>query len=171
MAGAHANAQSKYEADVARQNAALSVEAANDSITRGKLEAKRFYREAGQVKGQQVAAMAANGIDVGRGTALTVQQDTQMLIDEDANDLYSNIHERTRGFDINAQNYRIEAKAARSRGKAAMTAAMFEAAGSLMSGMSQAGALKAKFGTPSGSTSRLVSNYAGSAVTRGRLFP
>jgi hypothetical protein len=139
-----------YEGELARRNAALEVERARDSNERGRLEARSFFRDVGQVKGQQAASMAANGIDVGFGSAVRTAEDTQMIADEDATSLYRNIGERTRGFDINASNFRSEAAAARARGRAAITGGVIGAASSLMSGFQQQSMTRARLGLPSG---------------------
>ena len=146
-AGMAANARGKYESEVAKRNAEMEVEAAHESILAGRDERTAFWRKVSQVKGQQIAAMAANGIDVGFGTAERIQEDTQMLANADAKNLYRNIEERTRGHQINATNFVTEAKAARQRGRAALVGSVFSAGSSLLSGFSQAGALKAKMGT------------------------
>jgi hypothetical protein len=146
MGGLQANAQGKYDAQIARRNAALEVESAHESVLAGQGERRDFWRKVGQVKGQQIAAMAANGIDVGFGAGERIQQDTELLADDDATNLYRNIEQRTRGHVINAGNYREEAKAARARGKAALTSSLFGAASSLMGGFSQAAGIKAKVG-------------------------
>lgn len=151
--GMQANAQGKYESEVAKRNAALEVEAARESVLTGQDERRKFWREIGQVKGQQTASMAANNIDLGYGTAARVQDDTQMLANEDAKNLYRNIEERTRAHQINATNFVSEAKAARQRGKAALVGSVFSAASSLLGGMSQATALRAKIANPSFGTS------------------
>jgi hypothetical protein len=134
--------QSNYEAGVARQNARLSVEAARESEKTGLVERRKFWRDVGNVKGQQIAAMAANGIDVGYGTAARIQDDTQMLANEDAEALYGNIHQRTRGYLINAANYASEAKAAKARGKAALVGSVFQAGSELAGGFQKAAALR-----------------------------
>jgi hypothetical protein len=147
--GMSANSQGKYEAGVAKQNAVLEREAAAQSIRQGQTERRDYWRKVGSVKGQQIAAMAANGIDVDYGTAGRVQDDTQMLANEDAANLYENIHNRTRGFIINASNYKMAAKAVKQQGKAALVGSLFQGAGSLLSSFSQASAMKAKMGTSS----------------------
>ena len=140
---------STYEGEVARRNAALEVERARDSIDRGRLEARTFFREAGAVKGQQIASMAANGIDVDFGSAGRTQEDTATLVGEDAAALYGNIHERTRGFDINASNFVAESRAARERGKSAILNATVGAASSIMGGFQQQRMMRARLGRPS----------------------
>ncbi len=139
-----------YEADVAKRNAAMEVERARDSIDRGRGEARDFYRNLGQLKGQQEAATAANGVDLGYGTPLVIQQDTVAGGQEDAGNLYRNINERTRGFEINASNYVAESRAARQRGRAAMVNSVFQAGSSLMGGFQQQSAMKARLGRTGG---------------------
>ena len=149
MGGMQANAQGKYEANVAKQNAAMEVESAHESYEAGKNERRDFWRKVGGIKGQQIASMAANGIDVGYGTAERVQQDTADLAAEDASQLYKNIEQRTRGHHINASNFTMEAKAARMRGKSALTSSIVGATGTVLGGLSQAAGMKAKLGTSS----------------------
>jgi hypothetical protein len=144
--GAAAKSQSKYDAQVAKQNAGLEIEAAHQSVQQGQDESRDFWRDVSATKGQQVAAMAANGIDVGYGSAARAQDDTSQVARERASTLYRNIGERTRGHYINAQNYVQEAKAAKSRGQAAMTEGIFGAASSILGAASQYGKMKAKIG-------------------------
>lgn len=142
--------QGNYESAIARQNAQLSRESAAESLKTGQKERRDFWRKVGSVKGQQIASMAANGIDVGYGTAERIQEDTQALADEDASTLYENIHHRTRGYTIEAANYKAESKAAKQRGRAAFVGSVFEAGSSMLGSVSQAKGMKAKLGTSSG---------------------
>jgi len=144
QAGRQANAQGKYEADLAKRNAAMEVESAHESFEAGKDERRDFWRKVGSTKGQQIASMAANGIDISEGTAELVQRDTKELSYEDASTLYKNIEQRTRGHHINASNYVSEAKAAKARGKAALKSSYFAAAGSVLGGATQAAGIMAK---------------------------
>lgn len=147
FSGMQANAQGKYESQLARRNAAMEVESAHESYEAGKDERRDFWRKVGATKGQQIASMAANGIDIGFGTAGLVQRDTEELSAEDARRLYRNIEERTRGHHINASNYVAEAKAAKSRGKAALVSGAIGGVASVLGGATQAMGLKAKMGT------------------------
>jgi hypothetical protein len=148
--GMAANAQGKHDAQVARMNAQQEIDAAHDSVIQGQGERRDFWRKVSQTKGQQIAAMAANGIDVGFGSGARLQEDTQMLAEDDATNLYRNIEARTKGHAINANNYVEQAKAAKSAGKSALIGSMFSAAGSLMSGFTQAAGMSAKLGTSTG---------------------
>jgi hypothetical protein len=145
--GLQANAQGKYESKLAKRNAAAEVEAEREERRLGEDEARKYYRELSHAKGQNIAAMAANGVDVNFGSAERLQQDTEMLGDEDVTAIYRNTEQRRKGRLINAANFVEEAKAAKSRGKAALVGSMFSAAGSLMSGASQASKLRTKMGS------------------------
>ena len=145
--GMQQNAQAKYESKIARQNAALSRESAEQSLKQGQSEKRKFWREVGQIKGQQIASMAANGIDVDFGAGARLQDDTQMLANEDASNLYENISNRTKGYVIEAANYRTQSKAVKRQGKAALIGSVFGAAGSILGGVQQAAGMRAKFGT------------------------
>jgi hypothetical protein len=142
--GVQARAQGKYEAQVDKMNEGLAVESYRDSRTAGQQKATDFWRSVAQTKGQQIAAMAANGIDVDFGSAARLQSDTQMLANEDASRLYLQNEEEAKGHLIDASNYASGAKAARARGSAAFTNSIFGAAATTLGGLSQAGALKAK---------------------------
>lgn len=144
LGGINANQQGKYEAAVARNNAKMSVDAARQSEEIGHNEARDYWRQVSQTKGDQVAALAANGIDVGFGTAVRMQEDTKMLSREDAANLYRNINERTKGSLIQASNYRSEAKAAKAKGKAAMIQGIIGGATSLLGAASQFKGMKTK---------------------------
>src|SRR4051794_11456363 len=71
-----ANAQAKYESRVATQNAKLEESRAGDALQRGTTEAIRYQKQLSQTEGQQNAALAANGIDIGFGSAAAVRADT-----------------------------------------------------------------------------------------------
>jgi hypothetical protein len=144
--GAAANAQGKEEQQVAKQNAGLEIEAAHDSVQQGKDEQRDFWRQVSATKGQQIASMAANGIDVGYGSADRLSSDTQMVANENDLTLGKNIQQRTRGHYITAENYITEGKAARAKGKAAQVGSYFSAASSIMGGLSQAAGAKKKGG-------------------------
>lgn len=147
MQGQAAGAQAKYSAQVNEQNAKLAAEQANDATIRGQEEAKKVARQYGQLGGQQRAAMGANGIDLGFGSALDVQRDTQLLKDEDLNTVYKNADRERKGYFIESANYRAEAEANRMQGKAAKTASFFEAGSTLLGGFSQFGKLNTKYGS------------------------
>jgi hypothetical protein len=150
MGGLQANAMGKYQQEVAEQNADIARDSAKDSIERGHEESLALGRRIGAVKGQQTAAAAANGVDVGYGSAAQMAEDTAMLGREDQQALFRNVNERTKGFAIQAHNFVTEGKAARYRGKQQLIGSFFDAGSSLISGFQQSGAIKAKLGVTGG---------------------
>lgn len=144
--GLQANAQGKAEAQIARMNAKREIDAARQSEEIGKDERTQFFRGVSQTKGSQIAAMAANGIDVGFGIGEKTQQDTAMLAAEDAANLYRNINNRTMGRVIQASNYDQEALASRSRGKAALLGGILQGASTLVGAAAQFKGKKATLG-------------------------
>lgn len=144
MGGMQGKAQANAEASIARRNQALAVDAYRESREAGAGERRDFWRKIGSIKGQQIASMAANGIDVDFGTAARVQDDTQMLANDDAANLYKNIENRSKGYVIEAGNHAYEAKAAKARGKAAMTQGIFGAASSILGAATQVAGMSAR---------------------------
>ena len=63
--GVGASRQASYEAALAKQSRAYSIEKSRDAITRGEDELRTYQRKAGQTMGDQRAAIASNGIELG----------------------------------------------------------------------------------------------------------
>lgn len=145
--GLQANAQGKYEAKLAKRNAAMEVEAEHENRQLTEDSARDYWKSVARTKGQNIAAMAANGIDVDFGSADRLQQDTVTQSREEVTRIYRQGEKTSKDRLINASNYVSEAKAARARGKAALIGSAFGAAGSIMGGLSQASSIRAKIGT------------------------
>ena len=135
-ASAQANA-ANYEAKVADRNAKLAADLAKDSQQATERERLRQYRQVSALKGQQEAALAANGVDLGFGSALQLQRDTAMIGAEDVAEINRAGDERTRGYGISALNYRTEAQANRYKASAAKTAGLFAAGSTILGGASR----------------------------------
>jgi hypothetical protein len=142
MSGIGESQQYRYQANIADQNAHLANQQAKDSIENTNLEAQRRYREIGQTKGEQVAAMAANGVDLNFGSAVDVQKDTAAVGAEDINQIYKAGNERTKGFEINAWNYRTQAAGNRAKAKGAVMQGLMGGLSSALGGASQLSGMK-----------------------------
>lgn len=127
----------RYQARVADQNAQFANQQAQDAQERTRLEAQRQYRQIGATKGQQIAAMAANGIDVNSGSALQVQQDTAMIGAEDVGNIYKAGFNEAKGFEINAANYRSQAAASRQAATNTLIGGAFDMASTALGGAKQ----------------------------------
>lgn len=132
----------RYEAGIADTNKAISNAQAQDSIQNTNLEAQRARRDQSQTAGRQVAAMAANGVDLGFGSSLDVQKDTAQLGSEDMFQLYKAGNERTKGYEVNAFNYRSQAVAKRAQAKGAIINGIFSSVGTALSAASQISDMK-----------------------------
>jgi len=102
------NAQSQIEAN----NATLGEWQAEDAVSRGETAAAQVQQRGAQVKGAQRAAMAANGVDLGFGSAQQVLTDTDYLTAIDATQVQTNAAREAWG-------YRMSSRQATDRSKAA----------------------------------------------------
>lgn len=141
-----ANAQAQYRAKIAERNAAMDREAAQQSILNTREEALAHYRKVSDLKGQQRAIAAANGVDLGFGTAADVLADTEMLSREDVARIYKQGAERTRGFEISASNSMGEASASRQAGTGALVKGVFDMGSTVLSAAGQYNDLASKQG-------------------------
>lgn len=151
-----ANKQAKYQAKIADRNAALENEAARTEIENTRTAALEHYRRTAALKGQQRVTAAANGISLDFGSPADVAQDTDMLAREDVNRIYQQGSQRTRGFEINASNFRADANSSRVAATNALVNGAFDMAGTALSGASQYGKMKAGRGTASKPTFQSV---------------
>lgn len=74
----------EYQASVARNNAEYSESQARDAIRRGQVAENDVRRRTAQLQGSQRARLAANGIDLGEGSALNILLDTDYFGELDA---------------------------------------------------------------------------------------
>jgi hypothetical protein len=143
-----ANAQGKYEQQVANQNAQIEERNRVDAISRGETEQMQNYRKLSQALGQARARNAAAGIDVNFGSAADMTRDIAQIGYEDSATIAENTNKEVMGYDISAINARSQGEAARMKGKAAQTGAFIGAAGTLLSSASQIGQMNTAKGNP-----------------------
>lgn len=135
--------QSRASAKVAERNAVMEAEAANTAQKATRQEALAHYRRVAQIKGQQQAAMAANGIDTNFGTSGDIKDDTTVLAQEDAGRIYDQGASAVKSYDINAANYRAQASASRKAGTGALIKGGFDIGSSILGSVSQYNKAKA----------------------------
>ena len=109
--------QANAEAATANANAALSERRANDALERASEEESRQRREAGQLFGEQMARMAANGLDLSVGSPLKALGDTKVLEEEDAGRILESGRREAHGYQIEAANYRAQAQSKKRSGR------------------------------------------------------
>lgn len=137
-------AQSRYQGQVADQNAKLANEAARREEENTRDAALQHYRKVGALKGQQRVAMAAGGLDVNFGNAADLTADTDMLANEDVRRIYDQGAENVLGRNIESNNYRSQAKASRQAATGALVKGVFDMGTTALGGAKQYDALKRK---------------------------
>lgn len=112
-------------ARIADVNARIAELGAQSALDQGQREVGRLTLRAGQLKSSQRVAMAANGIDVGTGSAAEIQASTDIMKEIDSNTLTANAVRTAWGYrtqGLNAQtdaaNLRSQALASRAMGNA-----------------------------------------------------
>lgn len=140
-----ANAQANYRAKVAEQNAKLAAEAAHTADENGRQAALKQYRDIAAMKGRQRVVAGANGVGVDFGTAGDVVDDTSALGTEDVGRIYEQTYQKSRGFEIEASNYRGEANAQRSAGAGALLSGGFNMGSTILGGAQQYAKLKKNY--------------------------
>lgn len=155
--------QAEYESDVARNNAKMAEYAAADAERRGGQEVEASNRRARELRGEQEARLAANGLDLSSGSALGLLQDTDYLMAQDAATIRTNARREAWGYQVEKSNQL--ASAANYKAAAKNTKPWQAAAGSLLGSASQvymAGKMDGYWG------GKGSSGAGASAATRGR---
>lgn len=95
----------------ANANAALSDQQAADALARGQSDEFNSRLKTAQLKGTQVAGMAANGVALNSGSPLDVLTSTDVMGAVDANTIRDNAARESYGHKMQAANYRAQASA------------------------------------------------------------
>jgi hypothetical protein len=104
----------KSQADLAEINARIAELGAESALNQGKQQVANLTLQAGRLKSSQRAAMAANGIDLGTGTAVEIQASTDLMKEIDADTARSNALRSAWGYRTQAANQRNTADMARA---------------------------------------------------------
>ncbi len=117
--GAYSSAKSKRlelqgAADMSDLNAGMSEQAAQQELARGNAAVAASSARAGQVKSSQRAAMAANGIDLGEGSAAEVLASTDLSNEADMQTLTANAVRAAWGQRIQATNFSYDERSKRA---------------------------------------------------------
>lgn len=96
-------------ADIDEINAQQSELAAQQELNRGNTEVAAATQRAGQVKGAQRAALAANGVDLGTGSAAEILTSTDIAKENDINTITANAVRSAWGYRTQATNFKNDA--------------------------------------------------------------
>lgn len=103
------------QATATENNATLEHAAAGDAIRRGQVAQVGSELRTRQVKGAQIAGMAANGVDLGSGSPLNILSDTDLTGINDVNVIAMNAAKEAWGFNLRASNDESNARLLRAR--------------------------------------------------------
>lgn len=106
------------QAQVNRNNAQIAEWQAGDALVRGQRAAAGVRMKANQLKGNQRASMAANGVDLGVGSALNILSDTDYFKDVDAGTTLDNAAKEAWAIRNQAAGYTAEANLMQGRSDA-----------------------------------------------------
>lgn len=104
----------KHSAAMAEINARIAQLGAESQLMQGQSEVAKLTMQAGQLKSRQKVALAANGVDLGVGSAAEIQASTDMMKEIDANTIKANAARSAWGYQNQALNFRSKAAADRA---------------------------------------------------------
>lgn len=102
------------QATIADINAQTAESTAQQALYSGQRQEQASRLRTANLKGRQTASLAANGIDLGQGSALRVLTDTDTFGEIDANTIRANAVRSAWGYRTQATNYQNQALQARS---------------------------------------------------------
>lgn len=94
----------EYQAAVERNNAVLAQQQSADAIRRGQQAEGNVRLRAAQVTSAQRARLAANGVALDEGSALSLLQDTEYMAEQDALTVRDNARREAWGYGVQGQN-------------------------------------------------------------------
>jgi hypothetical protein len=102
------------QADIANLNAQVQERNAQSALLAGQNQVATITQQYGQLKGKQRASMAANGVDLGIGSAAEVQASTDVEKEVAANNAHANAVANAWGYRTQATNFQNQANTAKT---------------------------------------------------------
>ncbi len=99
----------EYQAFTAQTNARLAEKSAQSALLAGEQQAHQVQLRTAQLKGAQRAGFAANGVDLGEGSAARVQASTDMMGQADVDTVQANAVRAAWGYRTQGTNYQNQA--------------------------------------------------------------
>ncbi len=145
-AGKAAEEQGKAEQEMMNYNAKLKEREAQAEIDRARAEAIRFDEEGDALMGTQKAKLAIGGVLASEGTPAMLLEQTKIELEADRRTILQEGFTAGSFREAEAAGLRFQGRSAATRGKNMKTASMYQAGGSLLSGLGAAGAYRANVG-------------------------
>lgn len=102
----------EYQSAIAEVNARVAKSGADSILAAGQKTEQAVRLQTAALKSKQVAAFAANGIDLGSGSAQRVLTSTDLLGEIDANTVTANAVRQAFGYKVQVANYGAQAAGA-----------------------------------------------------------
>jgi hypothetical protein len=105
--GMQANAQrqaAQYQSQVEANNAKLAGEQATSTIQAGQTASMQSGLQAAQVLGEQKAALGANGVNLGSGSAIDLLATSKYLNAADVSNITNNAARQAWGYNVDASS-------------------------------------------------------------------
>lgn len=114
------------------RNADIADWQAQDALTRGQIDEKKMRRRTEQVIGGERVSMAAQGLDVNKGSALDAQADAAYLGELDVATIRTNAKKEAWGYKTQADDLRYRGKLAKKEGDMGAFNTILGGAGSML---------------------------------------
>jgi hypothetical protein len=98
-----------FQANIADINSRMAEQSAQTELQRGEREYQSSRLRTGQLKGRQRASLAANGVDLGVGSAAEILTSTDVMGEIDANTIQANAIRQAWGYRTQATGYQNDA--------------------------------------------------------------
>lgn len=135
------SAQAKYQQQQLDQQKAMQEQQAQDAIARGSEEKNQQQRNASRIMGEQRSMLAASGVEMDSGSALTQIVESAEEAQHDSNIITQNASREAWGYQVGANNTEnqksLVAATAKNTIAANTSAAAWGAGTTLLSGLSK----------------------------------
>lgn len=128
-----------FQSRVAKNNAAIAERDSQNALAAGSAAESAQRIRTGQLVAAQTVAQAANGIDVGSGSAVATRDATAALGEIDALAIRYNATKAAYGYSTEQQNYLNESSMKRRQAGGLATKGLFAAGNSFLAGASSLG--------------------------------
>jgi len=95
-------AQTAYQTSLANINKNFADMASDEALKRGAADVAKVQKQVRVIRGSQRAALAAQGIDIGTGSALEIQRDTENQAAKDIVTIKNNAFRESFGYKVSA---------------------------------------------------------------------
>lgn len=120
--------QAAFQRQQLEFNKKLANISAEDAIDRGEEAVVDYKKQAEKVKGAQTAALAAQGIDIGAGTAAQIEYTTEKQVQTDVSRIRNNAWREAWGYKVEASNLEMQSMMVGLESKARARSARFAGA-------------------------------------------